>query len=285
LALWRFTALVGVKFNLTYFRLSRTAFVVVLVLAVTGLAVRPLESPAWNWVRAQQPALKLDSLQGALGQGLTVGLLGGFRAIAADFFWLKTNSVWEDKDLPATQTLIKLVTAIDPRPLYFWLNGSRMIAYDMPNWRIVAAGGYHAVPQAQQRRIDEEQAALAIQYLNEAFAYHPDATLLHIEIGNIYMNRLKDYAAAAACYRRVTELPNAPFFASRIYAVLLRKSGRKEEAYVWLKQVYARLPKRIDPAQGVTERTVDAAMAPLVLAQIRELEGELNITGDKVFTE
>ena len=264
------------KFNLARLRPLLTGSVVVAVLAGTGLVVRRMEAPAWEWVRARQPALKLDSLQGALGQGLTVGLLGGFRAIAADFFWIQTNSVWEDRDLPATQTFIKLVTAIDPRPLFFWLNGSRMIAYDMPNWRIVDLGGYNAVPQAKQRLIDEEQATIALNYLNEAFNYHPDAALLHVEVANVYLNRLKDKARAAEAYRRAALRPDGPFYAGRIYAELLRKLGRTQEAYDWLKQTYTKLPKAVDRARGISEFTVSSAMAAVVLERIRELEAELN---------
>lgn len=252
-------------------------------LAVTGASIRPLEEPAWQFARAQQPALKLESLQGALGQGVTVGLLGGFRAIVADFFWIKTNAVWEDTDLPATQTFIKLVTAIDPRPLYFWQNGSRMIAYDMSNWRIVAEGGYKAVPQARQRKIDEEQAAVALKYLHEAFGYHPNAPLLHIEIANVYLNRLKDPVSAAKSYKLAAQQPGAPFYAARIYAELLRRQGRGQEAYMWLKQLYPTLPKQVDPEKGITPFKVESGMAPIVLERIRELEKELNIAPEEEF--
>lgn len=271
------------KFNLAALRPLSAGLFVVIALAVTGAAIRPWEEPAWQVVRAQQPALKLDSLQGALGQGITVGLLGGFRAIVADFFWIKTNSVWEDNDLPATQTFIKLVTAIDPRPLYFWQNGARMIAYDMPNWRITAAGGYDKVPPAEQRRIDEEQSAVALNYLNEAFGYHPDAPLLHVEIANVYLNRLKDTASAAEAYKRAALLPNAPYYAGRIYAELLRKLGRQAEAYEWLKRLYWQIPHEVDPAKGITEFQVQSAMAPVVLERIRELEQELNVSPDEAF--
>jgi hypothetical protein len=272
-----------VKFELAAFRPAVAGLVVVVVLAVTGALVRPFEEPAWQFVKSTQPALKLDSLQGALGQGVTVGLLGGFRAIVADFFWIKTNAVWEDSDLPATQTFIKLVTAIDPRPLYFWQNGSRMIAYDMPNWRIVAEGGYDAVPQARQRQIDEEQSGVALKYLREAFGHHPDAALLHIEIANVYLNRLKDTASAAKAYRLAAQQPNAPFYAGRIYAELLRRMGRNAEAYAWLKNLYSKLPKAADEAAGVTAFQVESAMAPVVLERIRELEQELNVAESESF--
>jgi hypothetical protein len=272
-----------VRSDLAAFRPLWTGLLVAVVLTVAGIVVRPFEQPAWEFVRSRQPALKLDSLQGALGQGVTVGLLGGFRAIVADFFWIKTNSVWEDDDLPATQTFIKLVTAIDPRPLYFWQNGSRMIAYDMPHWRIMAEGGYEAVPQARQRQIDEEQSAVALKYLKEAFGHHPNSALLYVEIANVHLNRLKDRAAGAEAYRQASLQPDAPYYAARIYAELLRKLDRKAEAYEWLKQLYPKLPKKPDPVKGITEFQVDSAMAPLVLERIRELEGELNVPDSESF--
>jgi tetratricopeptide (TPR) repeat protein len=239
---------------------------VALGLLGAGIALRPLEAPAWEEVRAKQPALRLESLKDALGQGVTVGLLGGFRAIVADLFWIRTNSIWEKNDLPGTQTSIKLVTAIDPRPLYFWLNGSRMIAYDMPNWRIDANGGWEAVSDIRKRRFDEEQSDIAIKYLEGGLGFHPNEPLLILEIGNIHLNRLKDVETAARYYLEASKQPGAPYYAARIYGELLRRLERLPEAYEFLKKLYPTLPKDDDMAQ-----------APIVLERIRELESELNI--------
>lgn len=260
------------KFDAASLRPLRTGLVTVLGLLAAGIALRPVEEPAWAEVRASQPALRLESLKDALGQGVTVGLLGGFRAIVADFFWIRTYAVWESYDLPKTQTSIRLVTAIDPRPLYFWLNGSRIIAYDMPNWRIEKAGGYDLVPEAVQRRFDEEQSAVGTRYLEGALDYHPEHPLVVLEIGNIYLNRLKDVETAAGYYLRASKHPDAPYYAARIYAELLRRLERKEEAYVFLKELYPTLPADDMMAQ-----------APVVLERIRELEGELQIPEEKRF--
>lgn len=262
------------KFDVAALRPFRTGFVVVLGLFVAGLALRPLEAPAWEQTRAKQPALRLESLKDALGQGVTVGLLGGFRAIVADFFWIRTNSIWEKNDIPGTQTSIKLVTAIDPRPLYFWLNGSRMIAYDMPNWRIDKAGGYDAVPDAVKRRFDEEQSSIAIKYLETALDFHPDQPLLLLEIGNVHLNRLKDVETASRYYLEASKRPDAPYYAARIYAELLRRLDRKQEAYEFLKKLYPTLPHDDLMAQAL-----------VVLDRIRELEGELEIPSDQRFRE
>lgn len=193
-----------------------------------------------------------------------VGVLGGLRTLAADLVWLRAYAHWERRDVAATEGLLALTTALDPRPLYFWLNGARILAYDVPAWRIRAAGGFGAVSAAEQTRINAEQAQRALDFLAEAGRTHPHAAALWIEAANIELNRRHAVAAAAECYRRAAEQPDAPFYAARIHAELLRRLGRKQEALAWLKQLYPTLP----PLE-------EAAAAPLVHSRIVELEREL----------
>jgi len=82
---------------------------------------------------------------------------------------------------------------------------------------------------------------------------------------------------------RASEQPNAPYFAARIYAELLRRMGRNAEAYDWLKKLYPTLPKAADAALGITAFQVESAMAPVVMERIRELEKELNIPEGESF--
>ena len=235
-------------------------------LLLTGMVTAPWEAPAWKQMRAREPALNLRGLEGAWGQGLMLGLLGGFRSITADFLWLQTNQAWEEQDLPRTQTLIGMITTVDPRPVYFWVNGARMIAYDMPQWRIEAAGGARVVPASVQRRIDEQQASVALQLLQRGLGFHPDNPALLIEIAMIYERRLGDVAASAEYFHRAALAPGAPPYAARIYGELLKRMGRDREAYAWLCEEYPKLDAA-DPG----------AMADLVLERIRLLEKKLGV--------
>ena len=218
----------------------------------------------WRALRSQQPALGAESAAAAAGQGVTFALLGGFRAIAADFLWLRVHVIWETHDLATTATLLRLTTALDPRPLYFWLNGARILAYDMTAWRIAAAGGYDATTTEVQRRIAAEQARLALRHLDEAAASHPASAEIWVERAGIELNKLGDLAAAALSYRRAWEQPGGPYYAARLHAEMLRRLGRQAEALAWLEQLYPQLP----PGD-------EAAGADLVRARIAELRREL----------
>lgn len=247
----------------------KAIIVVFVVLFITGLALRPIGDPAWEELKAREPALGLEDLEAALGQGITIGMLGGFRAVVADLLWIRTNAVWENQEpavIPATETLIRLVTTVDPRPVYFWLNGARMIAYDMSVWRVHAAGGYDAVPDSVIRRFHDEQAETAIRLLHRGFDFHPDRAEILVDIANIYLRRMDNVEMAAEYYRRASEVPNPPGYAPRIYAQLLRRMGEDEAAYRWLVDLYPTL----DP-ENITHRI------ELVLSRIRELEDELDI--------
>ena len=58
--------------------------------------------------------MNLGALEGTLGQGLIIGVLGGFRAILADFLWIRTNVIWERKDHIKLDSMVRLVTSLDP---------------------------------------------------------------------------------------------------------------------------------------------------------------------------
>ena len=240
------------------------AVVSALVLAIVGWFLRPLESVAWAAQVRAQPALEWRSVEGAVGQGFSLGLLGGFRALTADLLWLRANASWERSDVAGTQAALALVTAIDPRPVAFWLNGARMIGYDVPFWRIAAMERAGPVAPATERQVMVQQARAAIAHLEKAFVHHPHDPLLHVEIANLQLQRLDDLAGATEHYRRAALQPAAPYYAARVYAELLRRQGRDRAALDWLVTVHPTLP-----------RGNPYAMADVVLARIRELEEKL----------
>jgi tetratricopeptide (TPR) repeat protein len=236
-----------------------------LILVLIGLFARPLEMPAWRVIRVGQSEMNLDVIEGALGQGLVIGVFGGFRAILADFLWIRANIFWERRDQAKLDAMIRLVTAIDPRPVFFWTNASRMLAYDVPNWRIIKEGGYGRVSEKRQRVIDLEQAEQAFELIEKALIFHPNNANFYLEKAQIYLNRLKDDASAAKWFLLASQQEDAPFYAARIHAELLRKQGLNADAYEFLKSLYIDLPDDPYAQKGV------------ILERIKELEKTLEI--------
>ncbi|MFQ3224842.1 MAG: Na+-transporting methylmalonyl-CoA/oxaloacetate decarboxylase gamma subunit [Lentimonas sp.] len=243
----------------------RGVCVVLLTLLLLGVVTRPIEAPAWQVVKAGQPEMNLEAIEGALGQGLIVGVLGGFRAVMADFLWIHTDTIWKNRDRVKLDAMVRLVTTLDPRPEYFWIYGSRMIAYDVPSWRIKEEGGHDEVPESRKRELDLEQAEQAFVMLKRGLEFHPEAAKLYLEIAQIYLNRLKDIPNAAKWFLLASQQPDAPYFAARIYGELLRRQGQDSEAYAFLKQLHRDLPD--DP---YTQK-------PIIFDRIRELEQALGI--------
>jgi tetratricopeptide (TPR) repeat protein len=244
---------------------SRSVGIVLLTLLSLGLVTRPIEAPAWEIVKAGQPEMNLEAIEGSLGQGLVIGVLGGFRAVMADFLWIRTNTIWERRDRVKLDAMVRLVTTLDPRPDFFWINGARMIAYDVPNWRIREEGGYAEVSEDRQLAIDLEQAQQAFVMLARAREFHPENAKLYLETGQIYLNRLKDNVNAAQWFLSASQQFDAPYYAARIYGELLRREGKDVEAYAYLKQLFQQLPN--DPY----------AQKPIILDRIKELEDHLQI--------
>lgn len=217
----------------------KRAVVVVLLLAVAGAALGPLEKRAWMQVRALQPELRLGELEGALGQGVVLGLLGGFRAIVADFVWLEAHSAWEEHDPARVEGLLDMTTSVDPRPLFFWQNKVRMLALDMPMWELRRRGGFQGMPEAARREMFTFYAHRGLAAADEGLQFHPDEPELIEYKAMIYNTRLSDKAKAAEFYRKAAAIPGSRVYFARAAAALLDEVGRTQEAYDYLNAYYA----------------------------------------------
>lgn len=241
-------------------------------LALAGWALQGLQVPLWARVQSRQPALRLDSPWASAGQGVLLGVMGGFRSAVADILWLRMAGAWEAHDAPATERWLELVTAIDPAPLYFWINGARIIAYDLPEWPQQEAGGRGPATATLRSHRIRAAGLRARQWLEEARQFHPASAALWIEQANLELNRLGDLRAAAASYRRAWEQPQAPYYAARLHGELLRRLGEPAAALAWLVRLHPHLPA-----------TDEAAGAALVLSRIRVLEAQLGVPVEQVY--
>ena len=196
---------------------ARTPAVVLASLALVGAALWPLRAFV-NEAGATNPHPSKAGLPGLTAARWTSGVMpGAMRALMADGLWLKAYAAWAARDRLRTEALIQWVTAVDDRPLHFWVNGARIIACDVPEWRLQAMDTWR-VPSEVRRRVMEEQACAALEYLDAARNCHPESAAIWVEMGNIHLYKRGDLVRAAECYRRAAESPGAPYYAARVYA-------------------------------------------------------------------
>ena len=204
-----------------------------LALLLVGASLLPMLGSQLRPVLSRDlPGIRL------MGGGSWFVAAGGYRTILADWFWLEANKAWERQEADRTTNLIHLAATADPQCLYFWLNGARILCYDIPVWQ--TAG--HNPPAGVVVRWRKEAAGRALAFLDEAEHWHSRAPELAVEKGNIAWRALGDLEAAAQHYRRAAQLPGAPFYAGRIHAELLVALGRMREARDWLRELLPRLP-------------------------------------------
>lgn len=208
----------------------------VALLLLVGMLVAPLQRNQTEVLKPVRPETDLKNMEKGLGHGVVLGVLGGFRTLAADLVFISAFTHWQEKDLPKVEALSRLTVTIDPEPTYFWLNAARMFAFDFPHWRVQQLGGLEEVPEAVWQEIVREQAWHGIAFLQEALKYHPDEARLMTDIGLIAAEKLKDYQLAADYYLKAWEANDQFYFAARIYSRMLRNMGKDEEAYEFLKQ-------------------------------------------------
>jgi hypothetical protein len=195
-------------------------------------------------------------LSALAGSGGSLAVMGGMRSAVASGFWLRTNLAWERRDAEETTAMLYLTVAADERPFSFWLNGARMLAYDLPEWRIEANS-----PAAWRDQVRREHVSLAFDFLRCGEKWRGPAPEFTLEMANIRLRALGDHEGAARLFRQAAEQPAAPYYAARIHAELLREMGRPDEALVWLRRILPGLPAD-DPA----------ARRDVVEQRIKELE-------------
>ncbi len=232
-----------------------------------GWAVAPLDRSIAEKLGQNSEVETLRNLDSQFGQGLSVAILGGYRSVAANLVWLSMNRNWEQRDLAGTLGKLAFATSIDPRPELFWLNGSRIIANDMPTW-IVGMGNSDSLTHSTEgMAIASQFAHRALGFLEGSRVYHEQNPKIYIEEAMILWRKANDLESAVNRFERAISIKNAPYYAYRIFAELLVKLDRKEEALKLLETHYETLP----------DDSIEA-MKPVVADRIRNLRRELEIT-------
>lgn len=234
-----------------------------------GAAVSPLDRSISDALGQGSEVESLRALDSQFGQGLSVAILGGYRSVAANLVWLAKNDNWEQRDFGGTLAKIALATSIDPRPELFWLNGSRIIANDIPAWVVGDANTELLFQSDEGRGIVQDYARRALGFLSGSRPYHSENPNILLEEGMIYWRKLEDLEEAAKRIELAAQAADAPYHVFRLYGEILTRMGLKEAALEVLEAHYETLPD--DSLE---------AMKPVVADRIRALREELAGSGE-----
>lgn len=210
----------------------------VLALGASGLVLSRVGGEASRWQAANQPAFQAESLKDAAGQGLLLGIFGGYRAIIADFIWVRSYVFWERQDRASCEALMRLAITLDPGNFYFWKNTANAIAFDMPHWeaRAQRRNGKLKLDPVVEAQLARKYGELGLELYARGAAYHPDLQAwLWADSALVCLRRMNEPLRGAEFYRMTAECPKPLWFAPFARVNVLVDIGKRQEAVEWLR--------------------------------------------------
>ncbi|MGF1531437.1 MAG: hypothetical protein ACFCU4_08755 [Puniceicoccaceae bacterium] len=207
------------------------------------------------------PSSRLSGLKiESAGAATYFQFLGGLRTVAADIAWLRSVQSWSQGYISRIESDIRLAIALRPENLYFWIDGTNGITYDIPAMKIVALGleKGRPPPPSVETAIRKEYAHKGLDILRAALANFPDEPEILIAIGRIYLGPL-DEPLQAFHYFRQAALQDR--FSAGNIAIQILVSARE----------IPRAIEFIDEWVPVFEQPQNIARLPMILAWRSEL--------------
>ncbi|MDE1170005.1 MAG: hypothetical protein PW734_02165 [Verrucomicrobium sp.] len=248
---------------------------VVLILLVWGGAKTVWEASlarqaaAARYGTAALPALA-PGLGDRIGQGTLLALLGGTRALAANYYWLQVTDAWEKKEWFRVAERVDLVTALQPRSVYFWQMGAWQLAWNASADALHRLGEKSAARRELQAR---EWVHAGKRLLDRGIASVPERYDLWFQRGFLEEQKLRDPLAAARDYEEALRRPGAPAYLERFVGYALERGGDLPGAYAWWRRLWLSTPDHADRVRAWDK----------VAAHLRDLERRLRVpAGERV---
>ena len=179
----------------------RRGLLISLALVLFGAAKLPFEHAL-----TRTALLDLD-LREQVGQMGFVAALSGFRAVVADFLFIRAYIAWERTEWSRVLFLFRQITTLQPRSILFW---------DMAAWHMAWNAGTAALNDPAQPRLalrlkaQREYFDLGRDFLEHGIKNNPDRPQLYEALARLYRDKYKDHARAAEYFAQAATKPEAP---------------------------------------------------------------------------
>jgi hypothetical protein len=237
-----------------------------LVALVAILAFGALKFPAERALALEHreshfvdPELNLDFRE-KIGQLGFVAALSGFRAVLADFLFIKAYAAWERTEWGRVLFLFRQITALQPHVPLFWDTAAWHMAW---NASAAALNDPSQPRQALRVKAQRDYFALGKDFLERGIKNNPRSPKLYESMAMLYRDKYNDHAHASEFYRKAADCPGAPSYDKRFSAYELSYcEGWEPQAYIQLRRLYD---------EGEQERL------PTLIKRLKFLEAKLNI--------
>lgn len=210
-----------------------------------------------------EPELNLD-LREKIGQLGFVAAFSGFRAVLADFLFIKAHVAWERTEWGRVLFLFRQVTALQPHVPLFWDTAAWHMAW---NASAAALNDPSQPRQALRVQAERDYFALGKDFLERGIKNNPRNPKLYESMAMLYRDKYNDHAHASEFYRKAADCPGAPSYDKRFSAYELSYcEGWEPQAYIQLRRLYD---------EGPQERL------PTLIKRLKYLEAKLNIPKDQ----
>ena len=179
----------------------------------------------------------------ALAEQLSFFTLGGLRSLAAEILVLDATTAWIEHDWPRAERRWQMITTLCPGRPNYWINAAR----DMATNAAAHAARDPQLSAHEQALRERSYFQRGERFLLDGIAHNPTEALLYMSLGDQYadLNRHPHFAAAAAAYRRATELGASALYRRLEFYALCRIRGREQEAWQLGRELYNTPTQRV----------------------------------------
>jgi tetratricopeptide (TPR) repeat protein len=156
-------------------------------------------------------------------------ILAGFRGVAADILWLRTDMYFHMGQWYKVLPLYRTITFLQPHFIQAWSVAGWHMAYNI----------YHEAKSEEEKK-DWLEAGL--NFLKEGITYNPGRYELYFETGWTYFHKARDYDEAIKYFRRAIRFPH-PDYIDRMIAHAFFKKGDIQSAYQEWQRIVKLSPK------------------------------------------
>ena len=174
--------------------MKRNWVLIPLVLALTGLVKRPFEvSLAADRPHAAGLGLNLKTRE-MIGQGMSLALLGGFRALVGDFLWISAHGAWEQHRWFTMRQDFEVCMTLQPHAIMFW---------DMASWHLAWNASHAAFNNPDEPllavRLRDQRLWMRAgrDLLERGIANNPDNSFLYEKLAWMLHEKFQDTCGAA----------------------------------------------------------------------------------------